>query len=621
MALLQIAEPGQSPQPHQRRLAVGIDLGTTNSLVAAVRSGLAEPLADDDGQVILPSAVRYHAGSIEVGEPAKLAAASDPLNTVLSVKRLMGRGIADVHQLGEQMPYRFAVGESHMPFIETVQGAKSPVEVSAEILRALRLRAEQTLGGELVGAVITVPAYFDDAQRQATKDAARLAGLTVLRLLNEPTAAAVAYGLDQKAEGVVAIYDLGGGTFDISILRLTGGVFEVLATGGDSALGGDDFDHAVADWIIQQAGISSDLDPATQRRLLQTACAAKEGLTTAASVELSHGDWRGSLSRDQFEALIEPMVARSLKACRRAVRDSGVELEEVGAVVMVGGSTRVPRVREAVGELFGRAPLTNIDPDQVVAIGAAIQADALAGNQRDDGEELLLLDVIPLSLGLETMGGLMEKVIPRNTTIPVARAQEFTTYKDGQTAMMIHVLQGERELIADCRSLARFELRGIPPMVAGAAKIRVTFQVDADGLLSVAARELGSGVEASIQVKPSYGLTDGEIARMLQDSFQNAGDDKAARALREQQVDGQRLIEAVEAALQADGERLLDAEEREVIELQVQELRDLLAGNDGLAIERQTRRLSQVTDAFAARRLDSTVKAALAGRNLNEIEE
>jgi molecular chaperone HscA len=621
MALLQIAEPGQSPQPHQRRLAVGIDLGTTNSLVAAVRSGLAEPLADAAGKVILPSAVRYHAGSIEVGESAKLAAASDPLNTVLSVKRLMGRGIADVHQLGEQLPYRFVAGESHMPFIETVQGAKSPVEVSAEILKALRLRAEQTLGGELVGAVITVPAYFDDAQRQATKDAARLAGLNVLRLLNEPTAAAVAYGLDQKAEGVVAIYDLGGGTFDISILRLTGGVFEVLATGGDSALGGDDFDHAIADWIIQQAGISSDLDPATQRSLLQAACAAKEALTEADSTELSHGDWRAVLSREQFEMLIEPMVARSLKACRRAVRDSGVELEEVSAVVMVGGSTRVPRVREAVGELFGRAPLTNIDPDQVVAIGAAIQADALAGNQRGDGEELLLLDVIPLSLGLETMGGLMEKVIPRNTTIPVARAQEFTTYKDGQTAMMIHVLQGERELIADCRSLARFELRGIPPMVAGAAKIRVTFQVDADGLLSVAARELSSGIESSIQVKPSYGLTDGEIARMLQDSFQNAGDDKAARVLREQQVDAQRLIEAVEGALEVDGERLLDAEERAVIELQVQELRELLAGGDGLAIERQTKRLSQVTDAFAARRLDSTVKAALAGRNLNEIEE
>ena len=621
MALLQIAEPGQSPQPHQRRLAVGIDLGTTNSLVAAVRSGLSAPLADAAGRVILPSVVRYHADHVEVGHEAKAAAAVDPLNTVLSVKRLMGRGIADVHQLGEQLPYRFVAGESHMPFIETVQGAKSPVEVSAEILKALRLRAEQTLGGELVGAVITVPAYFDDAQRQATKDAARLAGLTVLRLLNEPTAAAVAYGLDQKAEGVVAIYDLGGGTFDISILRLTGGVFEVLATGGDSALGGDDFDHAIADWIIQQAGISSDLDPAAQRSLLQAACAAKEGLTNVDSVELSYGGWQGVLSREQFEALIEPMVARSLKACRRAVRDSGVELEEVSAVVMVGGSTRVPRVREAVGELFGRAPLTNIDPDQVVAIGAAIQADALAGNQRGDGEELLLLDVIPLSLGLETMGGLMEKVIPRNTTIPVARAQEFTTYKDGQTAMMIHVLQGERELIADCRSLARFELRGIPPMVAGAARIRVTFQVDADGLLSVAARELSSGIESSIQVKPSYGLTDGEIARMLQDSFQNAGDDKAARVLREQQVDAQRLIEAVEGALEVDGERLLDAEERAIIELQVQELRELLAGNDGLAIERQTKRLSQVTDAFAARRLDSTVKAALAGRNLNEIEE
>jgi len=620
MALLQIAEPGLSPQPHQRRLAVGIDLGTTNSLVAAVRSGLSEPLADAEGQVILPSAVRYHADRVEVGQSAKIAASQDPFNTVLSVKRLMGRGLTDVKQLGEQLPYRFVGGESHMPFIDTVQGPKSPVEVSADILKVLRQRAEASLGGELVGAVITVPAYFDDAQRQATKDAARLAGLNVLRLLNEPTAAAVAYGLDQKAEGVVAIYDLGGGTFDISILRLTGGVFEVLATGGDTALGGDDFDHTIANWIVTDAGLSADIDPSAQRSLLQAACSAKEALTDAESVEVAYGDWRGTLTREALNALIEPMVARSLKACRRAVRDTGIELEEVEAVVMVGGSTRVPRVREAVAELFGRQPLTEIDPDQVVAIGAAIQADTLAGNKRDGGE-LLLLDVIPLSLGLETMGGLMEKVIPRNTTIPVARGQEFTTYKDGQTAMKIHVLQGERELISDCRSLARFELRGIPPMVAGAAKIRVTFQVDADGLLSVSAREMGSGIESSIQVKPSYGLTDDEVTRMLKDSFEYAGDDKVARVLREHQVDAERLLEAVQGALDADGERLLDEEERLVINLQMDELRELMQGTDGYAIEQQTKRLSQVTDAFAARRLDSTVKAALAGRNLNEIEE
>ena len=619
MVLLQIAEPGQTPQPHQRRLAVGIDLGTTNSLVAAVRSGVAAPLADAEGRLILPSAVRYLADRVEVGESVRRGASADPLNSIISVKRLMGRGLEDVKQLGGQLPYRFTQGESHMPFIETVQGPKSPVEVSAEILRSLRQRAEATLGGELVGAVITVPAYFDDAQRQATKDAARLAGLHVLRLLNEPTAAAVAYGLDKNAEGVVAIYDLGGGTFDISILRLTRGVFEVLATGGDSALGGDDFDHAIAGWIIQQAGASDDLDPGSQRQLLQAACAAKEALTLNESVEVAYGDWRGRLDRSQLDALIEPFVARSLKACRRAVRDSGIELEDIGAVVMVGGSTRVPRVRQAVGELFGREPLVDIDPDQVVAIGAAIQADALAGNKR--GEELLLLDVIPLSLGLETMGGLMEKVIPRNTTIPVARAQEFTTYKDGQTAMMIHVLQGERELVKDCRSLARFELRGIPPMVAGAAKIRVSFQVDADGLLAVSAREMSSGVEASIQVKPSYGLTDGEIARMLQDSFQYAGDDMNARALREQQVEAQRLLEAVRSALDADGERLLDADERLAIEASMDTLRELAAGSDTAAIEQQIKRLSQVTDAFAARRMDASVKAALAGRRLNEIEE
>jgi molecular chaperone HscA len=621
MALLQIAEPGQSPQPHQRRLAVGIDLGTTNSLVAALRSSLAESLADADGEVILPSAVRYLAdGQVEVGRGAKAAAAVDPLNTVLSVKRLMGRGIADLTLLGEQLPYRFVEGESHMPFIDTVQGPKSPVEVSAEILRVLRRRAEEALGGELVGAVITVPAYFDEAQRQATKDAARLAGLNVLRLLNEPTAAAVAYGLDRRAEGVVAVYDLGGGTFDISILRLTHGVFEVLATGGDSALGGDDFDHAIATWIVEQAGLSADLDPGTQRHLLQLACAAKEALSESGSVALAYGGWQGELSRERFEALIEPLVARSLKACRRALRDAEIDPPEISAVVMVGGSTRVPRVRQAVAELFDRQPLTDIDPDQVVAIGAALQADTLAGNGRD-GEELLLLDVNPLSLGLETMGGLMEKVIPRNTTIPVARAQDFTTYKDGQTAMLIHVLQGERELVKDCRSLARFELRGIPPMVAGAAKIRVTFQVDADGLLGVSARELGSGVEASVQVKPSYGLTDGEIARMLKDSFEHAGGDKAARMLREQQVEAQRLLEAVLAALEADGEALLSPEERTAIDAQVQALRGVLEGQDGAAIELHTRRLAQVTDAFAARRMDASVKAALSGRRLNEIEE
>ncbi|AGA85818.1 Fe-S protein assembly chaperone HscA [Stutzerimonas stutzeri] len=620
MALLQIAEPGQSPQPHQRRLAVGIDLGTTNSLVAALRSGVTAPLADADGQVILPSVVRYHADHVEVGAQAKLAAATDPFNTISSVKRLMGRGLADVKQMGEQLPYRFRQAESQMPFIETVQGAKSPVEVSAEILRALRLRAEESLGGELVGAVITVPAYFDDAQRQATKDAARLAGLNVLRLLNEPTAAAVAYGLDRQAEGVVAIYDLGGGTFDISILRLTKGVFEVLATGGDTALGGDDFDHTVADWILECAGVSGDLEPGAQRELLKIACDAKERLTDVDVVTVAYAGWSGELHRETFDALIEPMIARSLKSCRRAVRDSGVELEEITAVVMVGGSTRVPKVRSAVGQLFGREPLTDIDPDEVVAIGAAIQAETLAGNNRD-GEELLLLDVIPLSLGLETMGGLMEKIIPRNTTIPVARAQDFTTYKDGQSAMMIHVLQGERELISDCRSLARFELRGIPPMVAGAAKIRVTFQVDADGLLSVSARELASGVEASIQVKPSYGLTDGEIARMLEDSFRKADEDRDARALREQLVDAQRLLEAVEAALAADGERLLSAEERLAIDSQMAGLRGLLDSQDAVAIERQTKRLSQITDAFAARRLDSTVKAALAGRRLNDIED
>lgn len=618
MSLLQIAEPGQSPKPHQKKLAVGIDLGTTNSLVASVLNGKPKALANQTGDVIVPSVVHYLPEATEVGLKAKQAATSDPLNTIASIKRLMGRGIADVKQLGEQLPYHFVQGQSNMPYIATAQGPKSPVEVSADILTELRKRAEQTLGDSLVGAVITVPAYFDDAQRQATKDAARLAGINVLRLLNEPTAAAVAYGLDKQARGTIAIYDLGGGTFDISILHLAKGIFEVLATGGDTSLGGDDFDLAIAHWIMQQAGLSSNLTPAEQKALLKIACEAKEQLTTQPQTLIKWHDWQANLDRTQFKQLITPLVERTLKACRRAVRDAQIDLTEITNVVMVGGSTRVPLVREAVAKLFNKPPLTDLDPDQVVALGAAIQADSLAGNRSAD-EQLLLLDVIPLSLGLETMGGLMEKVIPRNTTIPVARAQDFTTYKDGQTAMMIHVLQGERELVADCRSLARFDLRGIPPMVAGAAKIRVTFQVDADGLLAVSAQELSSGVRASIEVKPSYGLTDGEIARILQDSFNHAEKDKQLRSLTEILVEAKQLIEITEAALLADGQKLLTPSEYQAIVAQINELRQVMNSQDLMLIDKHTKKLISVTDSFATRRMDAGIKEALTGRNLNEI--
>lgn len=617
MALLQIAEPGQSTAPHQHRLAVGIDLGTTNSLVASVQSGKSRTLPDSAGRDLLPSVVRYFPdGERRVGYSAKRAASSDPHNTIVSVKRLMGRGIADVKRLGSELPYRFA-GDAGMPYLITAAGQKSPVQVSADILNVLRLRAEAALGGELTGAVITVPAYFDEAQRQATKDAAHLAGIKLLRLLNEPTAAAVAYGLDQAAEGVHAIYDLGGGTFDISILRLHKGVFEVLATGGDSALGGDDFDYAIAQWVLLQTGATNP-DAQQQRELLDVACAAKEKLSSVDTAVLTFNQREFSLGKTEFERLIAEIVERTLKACRRALRDAGVKAEDIQDVVLVGGATRVPLVRQRVAGFFGRAPLTSIDPDKVVAIGAAIQADVLAGNKPES--DMLLLDVIPLSLGLETMGGLLEKIIPRNTTIPVAMAQEFTTFKDGQTAISIHVLQGERDLITDCRSLARFELQGIPPMVAGAARIRVSFQVDADGLLNVSAEETTSGVKSEVTVKPSYGLADEDVARMLRESFLQAEADKHIRALAEEKVDGERLLTALEAALASDGEALLEAEEKSQIDDAMQELREAMTGADVMLIRASVKNLNAISEPYAARRMNAGVQQALSGRRLDEIE-
>ena len=616
MALLQIAEPGMSAAPHQHRLAVGIDLGTTNSLVATVRSGLAVVLDDEAGHSLLPSIVRYHAnGDVDVGYAAQSKQNSDPHNTIASVKRFMGRGIADIDDMGS-LPYRF-VDAPGMVQLRTVAGVKSPVEVSAEILKVLRQRAEAAMGGELVGAVITVPAYFDDAQRQATKDAAQLAGLNVLRLLNEPTAAAIAYGLDNASEGVYAVYDLGGGTFDISILKLSKGVFEVLATNGDSALGGDDFDQRIFCWMLEQ-GRFAPLSAGDMRLLLSKARDAKETLTEHTEVRvtavLSTGEMMdATLTQADFNALTAGLVNKTLAPTRKALRDAGLAVDEVKGVVMVGGSTRMPCIRHAVAGFFKQTPLTNLDPDKVVALGAAMQADVLAGNRA--GDDWLLLDVIPLSLGLETMGGLTEKVIPRNTTIPTARAQEFTTFKDGQTAMSVHVLQGERELASDCRSLARFELRGIPPMVAGAARIRVTFQVDADGLLSVSAREQSSGVEASVQVKPSYGLGDEDITRMLKDAFTHARDDMYARALNEQIVDAQGLIAATRAAL-AEDPALLDEAETAAIEASIAALEKLLAGTDHHAIKRGIEALNAATTEFAQRRMDQNVRRAMAGQKL-----
>lgn len=617
MALLQIAEPGQSSAPHEHKLAAGIDLGTTNSLVASVRSGSAEPLTDQQGKAILPSIVNYSSETPQVGYTAQQLAESDPQNTIISVKRLIGRSLADINARYPSLPYRFKASENGLPLLETPAGDKNPIEVSADILRTLGQRAEQTLGGELAGVVITVPAYFDDAQRAGTKDAAKLAGLHVLRLLNEPTAAAIAYGLDSGQEGIIAVYDLGGGTFDISILRLSKGVFEVLATGGDSALGGDDFDHLLAEHLLEKAGIEQPLTAEQNRIVLNVATATKIAFSEQDTVAVDVLGWQGQVSRDEFEDLIRPLVKKTLMSCRRALKDAQVDTEQVLEVVMVGGSTRTGLVREMVGDFFERPPLTSINPDEVVAIGAGIQADILAGNKPDS--EMLLLDVIPLSLGIETMGGLVEKIVPRNTTIPVARAQEFTTFKDGQTAMSVHVVQGEREMVDDCRSLARFSLKSIPAMAAGAAHIRVTYQVDADGLLSVTAMEKSTGVQSEIQVKPSYGLSDDEVANMLKDSMTYAEEDMQARALAEQRVEADRVIEGLVAALQADGDELLSEQEQHVLLKAIEALIELRNGGDTAAIEQGIKDTDKASQEFASRRMDKSIRAALSGQSVDDI--